>query len=111
MNFIIAALLTSVIAALLPALGPLIYFGYEAKQPSDIAYVADVLALLRGGPLMFTLARMQGIVCFPSFHTVLAILVVYAHRGVRWLCRPSRCSMHLCYYLFRQRVAIILWIF
>ncbi len=29
------------------------------------------------------LARLQGVVTFPSYHTVLAILFAYAHRG-RW---------------------------
>ena len=31
---------------------------------------------------------MQGIVTFPSYHTVLAILFVYTHRGLRWTFPP-----------------------
>jgi len=33
-----------------------------------------------GGPLSFDLSRLQGLISFPSYHTVLAVLLTYAHR-------------------------------
>ena len=31
---------------------------------------------------------MEGIVRFPSFHTALAVIFTYAHRGIRWSFPP-----------------------
>jgi hypothetical protein len=88
MNAILALLLTSLVSAMLPALGPWVQFSYGGTQATDTLYVADVLSLRSGRAATFTLARMQGIVCFPSYHTVLAILLIYAHRGLRWSLPP-----------------------
>ena len=33
-----------------------------------------------GGPLSFDLSQLQGLISFPSYHTVLAVLLTYAHR-------------------------------
>lgn len=84
----IALLLTSFISARLPALGPWVHFAYGAMNSADTAYVADILALRRGDAPPFALSRLQGIVCCPSFHTVLAIIFVYMHRGIRWSLPP-----------------------
>jgi len=68
----LSALITSV-AGLLPALGP------YAK--GDMPAWSAVLVTIRNGSLTrFALADLTGIVAFPSFHTVLAILLVYVHR-------------------------------
>jgi hypothetical protein len=88
MNALLALLLTSMVSAMLPALGPWVQFSYGGTQSADTLYVADVLNLRSGGAATFTLARMQGIICFPSYHTVLAILLVYAHRGLHWSLPP-----------------------
>jgi hypothetical protein len=68
---IIALLITVLLSALLPALG------------HGTVYLADLLAVRQGGSLSFSLHQMQGIVSFPSYHMVLAVLFVYAHRGLR----------------------------
>jgi membrane-associated phospholipid phosphatase len=39
-----------------------------------------LLALRGGGPLSFDLSQLQGLISFPSYHTVLAVLLTYAHR-------------------------------
>jgi hypothetical protein len=85
---IIGLAATSILSSLLPALGPWVHFDYPVRHAADLTYVADVLAVRGGGPVTFTLTQMQGIVCFPSYHTVLAILLVYAHRGIRWSFPP-----------------------
>ncbi|MDQ2805038.1 MAG: phosphatase PAP2 family protein [Pseudomonadota bacterium] len=88
LNAAVALFLTTLLATALPALGPWVHFGYGALNSADTAYVAHVLALRQGNPPPFALSQMQGIDCFPSFHTVLAVLLVYAHRGIRWSFLP-----------------------
>ena len=39
-----------------------------------------LLALRAGGPLSFDLSQLQGLISFPSYHTVLVVLLTYAHR-------------------------------
>lgn len=72
LNTIVALLITCAVFMLVPALG----HGAAAGDP----YIRDLDALRGGGELRFDMARLQGIVSFPSFHTVLAILLVWAHR-------------------------------
>ena len=81
MSAILALIVTSVIYAAWPTLGPYVQFGNHGAQQGLTAYVADVLLLRDGGAASFTLATMQGIICFPSYHTVLALLLIHAHRG------------------------------
>lgn len=88
MGAIIALLITCSLSALLPAIGPWAHFGYADRSAGDMAYLADIISLRRGEAATFSLPRMQGIVCFPSYHTVLAILLVYVHRGLRWSFPP-----------------------
>ncbi len=83
-NATVAICLTTVTAALMPALGPWAFYHTGARNNDDLAYIAPLLALRHGGPLSFPIAEMKGLDCFPSYHTVLAILFVYAHRGLRW---------------------------
>jgi len=69
----LSALITTSVAGLLPALGPYV--------KGDMPAWSAVLVTIRNGSLTrFALADMTGIVAFPSFHTVLAILLVYVHR-------------------------------
>jgi hypothetical protein len=83
LSAIVALFATTMLSALLPALGPWVHFGYGAFDRSDTTYVAHVLALRHGNAPAFAIHEIQGIDCFPSFHTVLAVLFVYAHRGIR----------------------------
>ncbi len=73
----VAALITISLSGLFPALGP---FG-KGGMPEWSA----VLVTIRNGSLSaFALTDMEGIVAFPSFHTVLAILFGYVHRPPSW---------------------------
>jgi hypothetical protein len=70
---ILSGLITITLSGLFPALGP---FG-KGGMPRWSA----VLLTLRDGSLQkFALGSMTGIVSFPSFHTVIAVLVVYVNR-------------------------------
>ncbi|MBD0275441.1 MAG: phosphatase PAP2 family protein [Acetobacteraceae bacterium] len=83
-----SVLLTCVTAVWLPALGPWVHFGLGGLVPADTAYVAHVVALRQEHAPSFALHQMQGIVTFPSFHTTLALLFTYAHRGIPWSFPP-----------------------
>ena len=90
--FLIAGALTTTISALVPALGPASLFGDQNFINLKLtgATPADVLAQLRAGSArIIDLDHMAGIVTFPSFHTVIALLVVHAMRRDGWLLMPA----------------------
>ncbi len=76
LNAAVALLLTSLISALVPALG------------RNAVFAAEVQVVRQGTVALFVLDQMQGVISFPSYHTVLALLCVYAHRGLRWSFPP-----------------------
>ena len=80
-NAILALLVTSVVFALFPALGP----GTAIPELAKL-YLADLVGLHDGSSMSFDVTRLNGIVAFPSFHTVLGILLTYAHRGGGLVC-------------------------
>jgi membrane-associated phospholipid phosphatase len=50
---------------------------------------AHTFTALRNGSLsMIDLSALQGVVSFPSFHTVLGVITIYALRDTRWLMVP-----------------------
>jgi hypothetical protein len=77
---ILTVLPTILISAIWPVLGPFAAFGGD-----EATFLPHLLALRAGGPWHFNLLTMQGIIQMPSYHTVLAVLFVYAYRGSGWL--------------------------
>lgn len=75
---------TAVIGAywLLPGVGAYRFYGFG---PPDVppVWLAQIEALRTGGP--FSLDDPQGLICFPSFHTVFAILLTWAYRDDRYV--------------------------
>ncbi len=72
LNNIVSLLITTAIFLMLPAIGH-----QETARGLDL----PVLLALRGkGPWSFDLGQLQGLISFPSYHTVLAVLLTYAHR-------------------------------
>ncbi|HEY3910293.1 MAG TPA: phosphatase PAP2 family protein [Stellaceae bacterium] len=71
-NNIVSLLITAALFLFYPALGHL----EVGQQP----YLPVLLALRGGGALSFDVARLQGLISFPSYHMVLAVLLVWAHR-------------------------------
>jgi len=69
----LSALVTTSLSGLLPALGPYA----NGNMP---AWSAVLVTIHNGSLTGFALSDMTGIVTFPSFHTVLAVLLVYVHR-------------------------------
>jgi len=69
----LSAFITASLSGLFPALGPYTKGGMPA-------WSAVLLTLRDGSLTTFVISKMTGIVAFPSFHTALAIVVVYVHR-------------------------------
>jgi hypothetical protein len=89
----LAAVATIAIAACMPALSPLVHLGITpADHPNIVLAVprefeAQALALREGTMRMIDLDGAQGLVTFPSFHTVAAVLLAIAFWRVpvvRW---------------------------
>jgi hypothetical protein len=72
LNNIVSILITTAIFLLFPTIGH--------REPGRELEIQVLLALRGGGPWSFDLAQLQGLISFPSYHTVLAVLLTYAHR-------------------------------
>ena len=71
--------------ALLPGVGP--WFGFHLSARPDQAYCEALVLLIRQpGPYLYRYP--SGVICFPSFHVVWAILCVHALWGFRLLRIP-----------------------
>ena len=77
---IISLLITCLLAALLPAVGSPMAENPSLRSTPD--WVPEILALRSGLIVTRAMEDLQGIVCFPSYHTVLAMLITRAHRGL-----------------------------
>lgn len=75
------------IAALFPALSALNTLATPETRalvgPLPQPWLAQMLALRGDGPVSLDLAVMEGIATFPSFHTCLALIIMWCSRG-RW---------------------------
>ncbi len=78
-RFMLGGLLTSAIFAFLPAQGTCVYFG--TPTPDHYVPVLSELDRLRRGVAYVSWRDAQGIVTFPSFHTIWAVLLIAAFRG------------------------------
>ncbi len=81
--FMLSALGVTLISARFPASSPWLHFGlvghYEASAVSYLYPLRDgLMKVLRTG-------HPQGLVSVPSLHTIAAVLLVYAVRGLPWL--------------------------
>ena len=76
---LISILVTAGISGIAPAAGAFVHFGVPG--PAQATYLPHLLALRSGTVSFFSVNEFQGIISMPSYHTVLALLVVYAYRG------------------------------
>ncbi len=78
---IIALLLTMACFIALPVEGPWVHYDVAEQLNS---FPVTFYAALRGGTVrVIDLLQLDGIVGFPSFHAVYAVLLTYIHRGYR----------------------------
>lgn len=80
---LISLLITATISGVFPAEGAFVQFGVPG--PAEATYLPHLLALRDGTASSFSVNDLQGLITMPSYHTVLALLVIYAYRGCgRW---------------------------
>jgi hypothetical protein len=76
----ISLAITGVLSGIFPAAGALHHFRIGLEHA---VHLHDFFALRDSTVTTFALSHMEGIVTFPSFHTVCAILLMYVYRGTR----------------------------
>ena len=91
LSLTVSGLITIGFWALFPAFGTSVLYDISgpieqaAKPLVGSAYGAELLRLGAEGPTFITPEDIEGLVAFPSYHTILAVLAVYAARTTRWL--------------------------
>lgn len=81
--FVTSLLVIIPISWVMPAASAWVYFGVADR--ADAYHLADFNALRSGHLIHISLAQVNGLITFPSFHATLAILLIYSSRGVRVL--------------------------
>lgn len=76
----VALMLTAAVFSLFPTFGPAVGMP-ELRE----AYVEDLVGLRNGTLPSLDIMLLKGVIAFPSFHAVLAVLFTYAYRGSRLL--------------------------
>ncbi len=84
-RFMLAGLITCGLFAFFPAQGSCAYFGFPT--PDHYVGVLSELRRIRLGLTAISWKDIEGIVTFPSFHTIWAVLLAVAYRG-RWQFLP-----------------------
>jgi hypothetical protein len=85
---IVSATISIPIFAALPAQGPWCYYGYSPT--SDQAKATQIITALKNErSFVLNVADTEGIITFPSFHTVLALLAAYALWSVPYVRWPA----------------------
>ena len=88
---IVSGLVTIGFWAVFPTFGTSILYDIsgtieQAARPLvGSAYGAELLRLGTEGPNYITPEDIEGLVAFPSFHTILALITIYAARTTNWL--------------------------
>lgn len=80
---------------LVPAAGAFAYYGPAPQLVENFSALGEMwsfahaFTMLRNGSLsVIDLSALQGVVSFPSFHTMLGVMTIYALRDTRWLMIP-----------------------
>jgi membrane-associated phospholipid phosphatase len=85
-QFAAGALITVGFGILMPAAGPFVF--YHLPVAAHTGYVAQEAALRNGSMRLIDLGHIEGLVCFPSFHTTLALVCAYAAWPLRFAAWP-----------------------
>jgi membrane-associated phospholipid phosphatase len=91
-EYLIACIASAILAlplfAALPARGPWVYYGYPAT-PEQEKVTQVIVALKSDDTFVLNLCASEGIISFPSFHTVLALLAAFALWPVPYVRWPA----------------------
>lgn len=79
----ISALISFPIFSCVQAIGPWQHYGF-ASTPSQANFVQTFQALKLSDHFAIDLSYAEGLICFPSFHAILALLAAVALWEVRW---------------------------
>jgi len=95
LSYGIAATVTVAIAAVMPALSPIVHLGIVPSDHPNIVlavpmeFQEQARALRDGSLRMIDLSGAQGLVTFPSFHTVSAVILILAFSAAPYLRWPA----------------------
>jgi membrane-associated phospholipid phosphatase len=85
---VLAALICLPLFAMFQAVGPWVIYGY-APAPDQEHYMRTFAALKAEEWYTLDLAYREGLICFPSFHTILAVLAAAALWRIRYVRWPA----------------------
>ena len=91
-SLIISCIITLFVSGPLAALGPYVYYNPPIElyrdfapavmpQGADSPYISHLMALRDGSMRLLSLGHTEGLIVFPSFHTVMSVLMILALRG------------------------------
>ena len=87
----------AIVSVFFPALGNIAHAGLQdlagtrLPQGSGVYFLEAVHRYRDGSDPLLDVRKLEGVVCFPSFHAVMAVAVAYALRTTRWLAWPMGC--------------------
>ena len=87
----ITSVLTAIGMVLVPAAGAYAHFNPASTDYSNFTssagmwHYTELMRLRSGEPFVYVAEQTKGLVTFPSFHTTLAVMFIYAFRGYRWI--------------------------
>ena len=87
---IISGFICGIVSMLLPAAGAYVHFSPPASllqhivPGTDAAYMDDFFAIRDGSLRQLQIAHAKGLATFPSFHTMMSLMMIYALRGTGW---------------------------
>jgi membrane-associated phospholipid phosphatase len=91
-TLVVAMQVTALVSILFPAQGASVWMGLDALQGNGLPYGAGTYSAAEfghfysGGELVVRREDMNGIVCFPSFHTVMALVILqgFVNSPLKW---------------------------
>ena len=91
-TLVVAMQVTAIASVMFPAQGASVALGLDVLQGSGLPYGAgtysatEFLHFYAGSDLLVTREDMHGIVCFPSFHTVMSLVILqgFANSPLKW---------------------------
>lgn len=95
-TLVVAMQIVAIVSVLFPAQGATVWMGLDVLQGNGLphgagTYFTTAFAhFYSGSDLLVRREDMNGIVCFPSFHTVMALVILqsFAHSPLKWLALP-----------------------
>lgn len=81
--FVISLIFVVAISTWYPAASAFPYFGISDSGPAS--HLSDYFSARSGVPIVMNPMAMQGIVSLPSFHAVVAVMLIYVTRNLRFI--------------------------